>query len=77
MWSASKPDVYHGSHPQELLLALIKGEKKLVDVRREYDLKQSEVEGWMETFIKGGSERSLKVNHIGASTHSGAELCGM
>ena len=45
----------------ELLLALIKGERKLVDACREYDLKQSEVEGWMETFLKGG-ERSLKVN---------------
>ena len=42
----------------ELLLALIKGEKKLVEVCREQDLKQSEVEGWMETFLKGG-ERSL------------------
>ncbi len=44
----------------ELLLQLIRGETKLVDVCREHDLKQSEVEGWMETFLKGG-ERSLKV----------------
>src|SRR5262245_32049649 len=43
----------------ELLLQLIRGERKLVDVCREYDLKQSEVEGWMDTFVKGG-ERSLK-----------------
>jgi len=43
----------------ELLLALIKGEKKLVDVCREYDLKQSDVEGWMESFLKAG-ERGLK-----------------
>jgi transposase-like protein len=45
----------------ELLLSLIKGEKKLVDVCREYDLKQSEVESWMETFMRAG-ERGLKVN---------------
>jgi transposase-like protein len=45
----------------ELLLSLIKGEKKLVDVCREHDLKQSEVEAWMETFMKAG-ERGLKVN---------------
>ena len=38
----------------ELLLQLIKGETKLVDVCREHDLKQSEVEGWMETFLKAG-----------------------
>ncbi|HZR81830.1 MAG TPA: DUF1153 domain-containing protein [Candidatus Binatia bacterium] len=45
----------------ELLLSLIKGEKKLVDACREYDLKQSEVEGWMESFLKSG-ERGLKAN---------------
>ena len=43
----------------ELLLQLIKGETKLVDVCREHDLKQSEVEGWIETFLKSG-ERGLK-----------------
>jgi transposase-like protein len=43
----------------ELLLQLIRGERKLVDVCREHDLKQSEVDGWMDTFVKGG-ERSLK-----------------
>ena len=43
----------------ELLLSLIKGEKKLVDVCREYDLKQSDVEGWMDSFLKAG-ERGLK-----------------
>jgi transposase-like protein len=43
----------------ELLLQLIKGEAKLVDVCREQDLKQSEVESWMETFLKAG-ERGLK-----------------
>jgi len=43
----------------ELLLQLIRGETKLVDACRQHDLKQSEVEGWMETFVQGG-ERSLK-----------------
>src|SRR5215813_14459841 len=38
----------------ELLLQLIRGERKLVDVCREHDLKQSEVEGWMDMFMKGG-----------------------
>lgn len=44
----------------ELLLQLIRGETKLVDACREHDRKQSEVESWMDTFLKGG-ERSLKV----------------
>ena len=43
----------------ELLLQLIKGEQKLVDVCREHDLQESEVESWMETFLKAG-ERGLK-----------------
>ena len=43
----------------ELLVQLIKGEVKLVDVCREHDLKQSDVESWMDMFLKGG-ERSLK-----------------
>ena len=45
----------------ELILELIRGTKKLVDVCREHDLKQSDVGGWMETFLQGG-EKSLKVN---------------
>ena len=43
----------------ELLLQLIKGEVKLVDACREHDLKQSDVESWMETFLRAG-ERGLK-----------------
>ncbi len=43
----------------ELLLQLIKGEVKLVDACREHDLQQSDVESWMETFLKAG-ERGLK-----------------
>jgi transposase-like protein len=45
----------------ELILQLIKGETTLVDACREYDLKQSEAEGWIETFLKSG-ERGLKAN---------------
>lgn len=36
----------------ELLLQLIRGEKKFVEVCREHDLKQSEIEGWMDAFVK-------------------------
>lgn len=45
----------------ELVLELIRGTKKLVDVCREQDLKQSEVEGWIQTFLQSG-EKGLKVN---------------
>jgi transposase-like protein len=43
----------------ELFLQLIKGDVQLVDVCREHDLKQSEVEGWLDAFLKSG-ERGLK-----------------
>jgi len=56
-----KPEIQRWSAKRkaELILDLIKGTRKLVDVCREHDLKQSEVEGWMETFLKSG-ERGLK-----------------
>lgn len=50
-WSATRK--------AEVVLALIKGTKNLVDICRENDLKQSEVEKWKEDFLKAG-ERSLK-----------------
>ena len=48
----------------ELLLQLIKRETKLVDACREHDLKQSEVESWMEAFLQAG-ERGLKARSEG------------
>jgi transposase-like protein len=45
----------------ELILRIMKGETTLVDICREQDLKQSEVEGWIETFLKSG-ENGLKTN---------------
>lgn len=45
----------------DTVLKLIKGELSIVDLCREQDLQQSEVESWIETFLKGG-ERNLKAN---------------
>jgi transposase-like protein len=45
----------------EVVIQLIRRERTLVDICRENDLKQSEVEAWVETFQKSG-ERGLKVN---------------
>ncbi len=45
----------------ELILAVIKGETTLVEACRKHDLTQSEVEGWMQTFLKSG-ESGLKTN---------------
>ena len=40
-----------------LVLELVKGKRTMADVCREYDLKQSEVEEWIELFIQGGKNR--------------------
>lgn len=45
----------------ELVLSHLKGEMKQVEACRRYDLKQSEVESWTETFLKSG-EQGLKSN---------------
>ena len=55
------PQRWTARRKSELVIALVKGERKIVDVCREHDLRQSEVETWMQTFLESG-ERGLKVN---------------
>lgn len=45
----------------EIILQIIKGEVNLVDVCRQNDLKQSEVESWINTFVSSGTQ-GLKTN---------------
>ena len=45
----------------EVLLEILKKEKDLVDICRTHDLKQSEVNQWMDAFLNAGKE-GLKVN---------------
>ena len=54
-WSAAKK--------AEIVLALLRGTKQLVDICRENDLKQSEVEKWKEDFLSGG-EQNLKAKSV-------------
>ena len=54
-WSAAKK--------AEIVIALIKGTKKMVDICRENDLKQSDVEKWQEDFLDGG-EQNLKAKPL-------------
>jgi len=57
----------------ELLLSLIKSLRKLVDVCREHDLKQSEVKAWRETFVRAwvglNSERNGVMYQYSADSH--------
>ncbi len=43
------------------VLQLVKGELRLAGVCRGHNLRQSDVEAWIETFLKSG-KRSLKIN---------------
>ncbi len=45
----------------EIVMKLVKGELNLVVLCREQDLQQSEVEGWISTFLQSG-ERGMKAN---------------
>jgi transposase-like protein len=53
----------------EVLLQLIRGEKKLVDACREHDLKQSEVDAWMETFVTAGEHGLKALSEDEQATH--------
>lgn len=44
-----------------LVLELIKGHKTIVDAAREYDLKQSEIQKWIDTFMEYGRQ-GLRAN---------------
>ncbi len=45
----------------ELVLSLLKNEISIIDACRQNDLKQSEVESWIKSFLDGG-EQNLKSN---------------
>jgi transposase-like protein len=45
----------------DLALEIIKGQKTIVDAAREYDLKQSEIQKWIETFMEY-SRQGLRAN---------------
>lgn len=50
-----------GKRKAEVILDIIKGKVTLVDFCRANDLKQSDVEKWMDDFVKGGTQ-NLKTN---------------
>jgi transposase-like protein len=41
-------------HKADTGIEIIRGQKTIVDVAREYDLKRSEIQKWMETFLEYG-----------------------
>jgi transposase-like protein len=40
----------------ELVLEVIKGHRTIVDAARQYDLRQSEIQNWIETFMEYGRQ---------------------
>ena len=57
----------------DLVLEIIKGQKTIVDAAREYDLKQSDIQKWIETFLEFGW-RGLRVNPKNAESVYEEEL---
>jgi len=57
----------------DLVLEIIKGQKTIVDAAREYDLKQSEIQKWMETFMEYGRQ-GLRANPRNAESVYEEEL---
>jgi len=47
----------------EIILQILRQTTTVVDVARQNDLTPSEVQNWVDTFLKGG-EQSLKMNGI-------------
>ena len=45
----------------EIVVQILKREANIVDVCRQYDLKQSEVQSWIDEFVKSGTT-GLKIN---------------
>jgi transposase-like protein len=57
----------------DLVLEIIKGQKTIVDAAREYDLKQSEIQKWIETFMEYGRQ-GLRANPKNAESLYEEEL---
>ena len=57
----------------DLGLEIIKGQKTIVDAAREYDLKQSEIQKWIETFLEYGRQ-GLRANPRNAESAYEEEL---
>ena len=55
------PQRWTAKKKAEVVIEIIKGKLKVVDFCRQNDLKQSEVETWMDEFIKSGT-MGLKTN---------------
>jgi len=49
-------------HKADTVVEIVRGQKTTVDVAREYDLKQSEIQKWMETFLEYGRHTS-RIHH--------------
>lgn len=62
-----------GKRKAEAVLDIIKGKVSLVDFCRANDLKQSEIERWMDDFIKGGTQ-NLKSNAKDRLSEQGKQI---
>jgi transposase-like protein len=57
----------------DLVLEIIKGQNSIVDAAREYDLKQSEIQKWMQAFLEYGGQ-GMRINRKNAQSAYEEEL---
>ena len=57
----------------EVVLQILRNTITVVDVSRQHDLTPSEVQGWVDVFLKGG-EQNLKTNAPYAQAQFGREV---
>ncbi len=63
-----------GKRKAEAVLDLIKGKATMVDFCRANDLKQSDVEKWMDDFVKSGTQ-GLKCNAKDRLSEQEKQIC--
>jgi transposase-like protein len=71
----NKPTIkrWTARHKTDLVLEIIKSQKTIVDGAMEYNLKQSEIQKWMETFM-GYGRQGLRANPKNAESMYEEEL---
>lgn len=52
----TKSERWTAGRKADLVLELIKGQKTIVNAAREYDLKQSEIQSWIDRFMEYGRQ---------------------
>ncbi len=68
-----EPQRWTAKRKTEVILQILRQTTTVIDVARQYDLTPSEVQEWVDTFLKGG-EQSLKARSSDAVAQTEQEI---